>query len=267
MSTHDDAMQISEGELISLTEDLDEAHHATLPAMREAIGELSTKLRDVGGDGLSRRNFLIAGTALGGTIALAACGSSGSSSSSTTMGGPTTTTAKRMGSGNVDLAVAGLAAGLENLAVQTYQAALDAAAAHKLGDVPPAVAAFAKTAMAQHADHAGAWNSVLTGAGKPAVTGVDITVNDAVVKPGFAKVKSVGDLASFALALEDVAAATYLNGIQNALTLSAAIKIAASIQPVEMQHSAILNLLLGNYPVPDSFAKVDGARPPTDKIG
>jgi hypothetical protein len=34
-----------------------------------------------------------------------------------------------------------------------------------------------------------------------------------------------------------------------------------------MQHSAILNLLLGKYPVPDSFAKVDGARPPSDKIG
>ena len=266
MSTHDDAMQISEGELISLTKDLDEAHHATLPAMQGAISELSTKLRDIRGDGLSRRNFLIAGTALGGTIALAACGSSGSSSSSSTMGS-STTTAKKMGSGNVDLAVAGLAAGLENLAVQTYQAALDAAAANKLGDVPPAVATFAKTAMAQHADHAGAWNSVLTGAGKSSVTGVDITVNDAVVKPGFSKVKNVGDLAKFALALEDVAAATYLNGIQNALTLTAAIKIAASIQPVEMQHSAILNLLLGKYPVPDSFAKVDGARPPSDKIG
>jgi hypothetical protein len=266
VSTDHDAMQISEGELISLTKDLDEAHHATFPAMQGAISELSTKLRDIRGDGLSRRNFLIAGTALGGTIALAACGSSGSSSSSSTMGS-STTTAKKMGSGNVDLAVAGLAAGLENLAVQTYQAALDAAAANKLGDVPPAVAAFAKTAMAQHADHAGAWNSVLTGAGKPAVTGVDITVNVAVVKPGFSKVKNVGDLAKFALALEDVAAATYLNGIQNALTLTAAIKIAASIQPVEMQHSAILNLLLGKYPVPDSFAKVDGARPPSDKIG
>ena len=267
MSTHDDAMQISEGELVSLTKDVDELHHASFPDMQNAITELSAKLREVGADGFSRRNFLIAGTALGGTIALAACGSSGSSTAGSTVAKSSTTTAAKMGGGKVDLAVAGLAVGLENLAVQTYQAALDAAAANKLGDVPPAVATFAKTAMAQHADHAGAWNSVLTGAGMKEVTGVDITVNDVVVKPGFAKVKNVGDLAKFALALEDVAAATYLNGIQNALTLKSAIKIAATIQPVEMQHSAILNLLLGNYPVPDAFAKIDGARPPSDKIG
>ena len=269
MSDNDDVMQITERELNSLTNDLEETHHATFPEMQSAIAELSAKLRAEGGYGLSRRKFLIAGTALGGTIALAACGSSGSTgkSSAATAMARTSTTANSAGSGNVDLAVASLAAGLENLAVQTYQSALQAASANKLGMVPPSVATFATTAMAQHKDHAGAWNSVLTGAGKSAVTGVDITVNDAVVKPGFAKVKNVGDLAKFALALEDVAAATYLNGIQNALTLASAIKIAATIQPVEMQHSAILNLLLGQYPVPDSFAKVDGARPPSDKIG
>ena len=46
-----------------------------------------------------------------------------------------------------------------------------------------------------------------------------------------------------------------------------AIQVAASIQPVEMQHAAILNFVLGNYPVPDAFAKTDGARTPDDKIG
>jgi hypothetical protein len=80
-------------------------------------------------------------------------------------------------------------------------------------------------------------------------------------------VKSVPDLAKLALGLENVAAATYLNGIQNVLQDNGAIKIAASIQPVEMQHAAILNLLLGSYPIPDSFAKTDGARGPTDTIG
>jgi hypothetical protein len=34
-----------------------------------------------------------------------------------------------------------------------------------------------------------------------------------------------------------------------------------------MQHAAILNFVLGNYPVPDSFAKTDGARTPSDAIG
>ena len=126
--------------------------------------------------------------------------------------------------------------------------------AGKLGAVPPAVATFAKTAQAQHKDHAAAWNAVLTSAGKPAIMGIDKTVQDTIVTPGFANVKDVVGLAKFALALEDVAAATYLNGIENALQDPGAIKVAASIQPVEMQHSAILHFVLGDYPVPDSFS-------------
>ena len=34
-----------------------------------------------------------------------------------------------------------------------------------------------------------------------------------------------------------------------------------------MQHAAILNFILGNYPVPDDFAKTEGARPPSDYKG
>ena len=268
MKNRQETMPIGERELTVLTADLDEAHHATLPAMHEAISELSEQLREAtSGHSLNRRAFLIAGTAVGGSIALAACGSSGSASSKSTLPAATTTAKGGGGSKNVDLAVAGLAVSLENLAVKTYQAALDAASAGKLGTVPPAVGKFITTAMAQHKDHAGAWNAVLAGAGKPKVTGVDTTVDDAVVKPAFAKVKGVGDVAALALVLEDAAAATYHNGIQNALTLPAAIKIAATIQPVEMQHSAILNLLLGKYPVPNAYATLDGARSPSDKIG
>jgi hypothetical protein len=123
------------------------------------------------------------------------------------------------------------------------------------------------TAQSHHKQHAAAWNSILTGAGKPAVTGVDQTVKTGVIDPGFAAVKTVPDLAKLALGLENVAAATYLNGIQNALQDTGAIKVAASIQPVEMQHAAILNFVLGEYPVPDSFSKTDGARTPSDTIG
>ena len=46
---------------------------------------------------------------------------------------------------------------------------------------------FATTAQAQHKDHAAAWNGVLTGAGKKAVTGVDLTVKKSRrqgVRPG-----------------------------------------------------------------------------------
>nr|MDQ6947157.1 hypothetical protein [Actinomycetota bacterium] len=40
MTNHGDReMQISEHELIALTRDLDEVHHATLPAMHDAVAE------------------------------------------------------------------------------------------------------------------------------------------------------------------------------------------------------------------------------------
>lgn len=252
-------IQITETELAAMTADLDDMHHATLPKMHEAIAEL----RD---GGSTRRGFLLGAAGLtAGALVIAACGSDSKSSSST--GSSSVAGASSNGKLTGDLAVAALAASLENLAVNTYQAGLDAATAGKLGSVPPAVATFAKTAQSHHKDHAAAWNSILTGAGKTAVTGVDKTVQDAVVTPGFAAVHNVVDLAKFALSLEDVAAATYLNGIQNAIQDPGAIKVAASIQPVEMQHSAILHLVLGDYPVPDTFAKTDGARGPDDVIG
>jgi len=41
----------------------------------------------------------------------------------------------------------------------------------------------------------------------------------------------------------------------------AGIKTAASIQPVEFQHAAILYFVLGKYPVPSAFAGTSLARP------
>jgi hypothetical protein len=263
---------ISEGQLRSMTTDMDEMHHATLPVMKEALAEWS-ELHQQMRSGIakvvpSRRGFLMgAGVALGG-LALAACGSSsksstgaGGSTTTPTSGTSTTTGGKLTG----DLAVVALAASLENLAVQTYAAGISAATAGKLGAVPPAVVTFAQTAKSHHTQHAQAWNAVLAGAGKPMVTGVDKTVKDAVVDPAFAKVTDVGGLATLALTLENAAAATYLEAI-SVVTAPAGIKTAATIEPVELQHAAILNFVLGKYPVPDTFTKMDGARPVSDVI-
>jgi hypothetical protein len=270
-----DPIEISEHQLLAMTADMDEMHHATLPVMQEALAEwteLSQELRSgagkVGKAMASRRGFLMgAGVALGG-LALAACGSSsksstGSSGATTapTSSTPATTGGKLTG----DLAVVALAASLENLAVSTYAAGISAATAGKLGTVPPAVVTFAQTAKSHHTQHAQAWNAVLSGAGKDMVTGVDKTVKDAVVDPAFAQVKDAGGLAKLALVLENAAAATYLEAI-SVVSAPAGIKTAATIEPVELQHAAILNFVLGNYPVPDSFTKMDGARPLTDVI-
>lgn len=262
-------MQISERELRSMTADVDEMHNASLPIMKEALAEwseLHQQIRSgVAKVAPSRRGFLMgAGVALGG-LALAACGSS--SKTSTPAAGSTTPSSLPTTGGKLtgDLAVVALAASLENLAVQTYGAGISAATAGKLGTVPPAVVTFAQTVMKQHSDHAAAWNAVLSGAGKSPVTGIDKTVNDAVVTPAFAKVKDAGGLAKLALVLENAAAATYLEAI-SVVEAPAGIKTAATIEPVELQHAAILNFVLGNYPVPDTFTKMDGARPLTDVI-
>ena len=95
---------------------------------------------------------------------------------------------------------------------------------------------------------------------------MDTTVKTAVVDPAFAQVKDVPGLAKLALQLENVAAATYLESI-GLVKSAGGINIAASIQPVELQHAAILSFLLGQYPVPTSFATTDGARTLTDTIG
>ncbi len=266
-------IRISEAELGAMTADMDEMHHASLPALRDAVDEWKQLHHDARASAgkvvhtlASRRRFLIgSGVALGG-LALAACGSSSKSSPSSTSAPAGNGGGTKSGALTGDLAIVALAAGLENLAVATYQGGIDAATKGKLGAVPPAVVTFAQTAQKHHRAHADAWNAILSSAGKSKVTGVDKTVKTGVVDPAFAKVKNVGDLANLALELENVAAATYLNGI-GVIEGKAGIATAATIQPVELQHAAILNFVLGKYPVPDNFAKTTGARAPSDALG
>jgi hypothetical protein len=204
---------------------------------------------------VSRRGFF-AGTAglAGAGIVLAACGSSSKNDSGATT---STTSAKGGTDMSGDLKIAGVAAGLEVLAVGTYKAALDAATAGKLGTVPPAVAAFVTKAMADHQAHLDAWNKVLTGAGQPAVTAPNATLKP-TVDAAFAKVTDAGGAATLALMLEQIAAQTYLKVIPT-LAGKDAIKLAGSIQIIDQQHQAILLYALGQYPVPDVFQGTDKA--------
>ena len=271
--------QISEAGLSAMTEDLDQLHRdQTLPAMRAAVAEWAESIRSEDSDGprrASRRTFLLGAAGVGaGGLLLAACSSSSRTTSPTTI-----SPASNGSSGGTgltgDLAVAAMAASLENLGVFAYNAGLQAAQAGKLGTVPPAVATFARTAMSQHQDHAKAWNSVLTAAGKPAVTATDPALTP-TVQQKFAQVKDVAGLAELALLIENVAAQTYQNGIA-VLSSNQAVAVAATIQPVEMQHAAILYYALGRYPgiqgdqsssyamgTPLAFNPTTLARPPAD---
>jgi len=272
---------ISDAELSAMTSDMDQLHRdQTMPAMQAAVGEWAESIKEselgITARRTSRRTFLlgVAGAGVGGVL-LAACGSSSKSSSSATTVPP-----QSSGKGALtgDLAVAAMAASLENLGVFAYNAGLQAASQGKLGTVPPAVATFAQTAKAQHQQHAAAWNSILTGAGKPAVTATDPALTP-TVQSKFAQVTDVTGLAELALLIENVAAQTYQAGVA-ALSSSHAIAVAATIQPVEMQHAAILYYALGRYPgvqgdmsndyssgTPLAFNPITLARPASDYSG
>ncbi|MBS2533563.1 ferritin-like domain-containing protein [Catenulispora sp. NF23] len=277
-------LPISEGELSRMTRDLDQAHREYLPSMYAAADDLSEQLRDSGAVTqaqeeqqrvASRRRFLIGAGGAAAALALAACSSSKSTKASAAPG--STTGAASSGTSNTtpspstsssgagvytgDLKVVALATALENQAVGAYTAALAAAKAGKLGTVPPAVGTFATTAMSQHADHAKAWNAVLTGAKVPAITGVPLS-NQAATLSALGAVTDVGGVAKLALRLEDQAAQTYLFAAAN-VTSPGGIATAASIAPVEAMHAAILNFVIGQYPVPDDFLGTSLAASPT----
>jgi hypothetical protein len=218
---------------------------------------------------LHRRRFL-AGIGVGAAaVALAACGgdddgddeSSGSSSTTTegddetttTAGETTTTAAPADGSG--DIAIAQLAAGLEVLAVNTYQAAADAAGQGALGDVPPAVATFVAKALEDHTAHLETWNGILTEAGEEEVTEPNADLDPTVQEELGAVTDAVG-AAQLALMLEGIAAATYLDAL-TMLTDEAALDVAGQIFVVDREHMAILTYALGEYPIPDTFASTD----------
>ncbi len=224
---------------------------AAHPAGAAGIGEqLSTPAA------VSRRRVLVGASVAAMGAALAACTSSGTSTTGgATSASPSTTPSS--GGAQGDLAVAQLAAGLEVLAVGTYQAALDAAKAGKLGTVPPAVATYVQTAKDQHQVHLDSWNKVLTDANQPKVTEPNAALKP-TVDGEFAQVKDVTGAANLALMLEQIAAQTYLKAMPT-LTSKDAIKLAGQIQIIDQQHQAILLYTLGMYPVPEVFQKTDKA--------
>ena len=91
-----------------------------------------------------------------------------------------------------------------------------------------------------------AWNGVLKSNGKAKVTVTNPTLTP-TVQADFAKVTDITGLAQLAITLETIAAQTY-QAETSMLKSSAAIGLSSSIQPVEMQHIAILYYVLGMYP-------------------
>lgn len=255
-------MAISEAELRAMTADMVEMHHATFPQMRARLAELGHSLRGRQKDrdlqqslGDSRRRFLLgSGGLVASGVLLAACGDDDDEAQEAPA--PAAGAGGAAGGDDASMELMKLNASLENLAVFAYGAALEAAEKGKFGKtVPDAVAGFAQHAKMQHQEHADAFNAAVTAMGGTAFTEPTPALVGAV-KEMFAAVDSVPELALLALKLENTAAATYvsqMDQLTNAQTLDAV----STIAPVERQHAAILYYVLGEYPVPDTFVKLD----------
>ena len=244
----------SESELQSMTNELDELHNdVAMPSMWTGVSNMIDSMPGEAGPvrPTSRRSFLVgAGAAVAGGAALMAVGAAPG------LAAATTRKVSRLHIANAasfppagykgDLAVAAVAASLENLAVFAYESGLAAATAGKLGTVPPAIGTFATTALSQHTQHAAAWNAVLSSNGKAKITETNPTLTP-TVQAAFAKVTDITGLAQLALMLETAAAATY-QAETSMLKSASAIGLSASIEPVEMQHIAILYYVMGMYP-------------------
>jgi len=241
-------MAISEAELGAMTAELDMLHKETFPGVHRTLDEFSANLADLSRKPAARRSFLLG---MGGAVALGTVAACSSSKSSKTAGGSSGGNSGKSSPYTGDLKVVALAAALENLAVTAYQGALTMAGKGQLGTVPPAVGTFVTTALKQHMDHAQAWNGVLSKAGKPTVTGAPLTITAGQVAM-LQAAKSVPDVAKLALNLENAAAETYTFAAEN-VSDAGGIMTAATIQPVETMHAAILSFVLGQYPVPTSF--------------
>jgi hypothetical protein len=203
---------------------------------------------------LTRRRMLL-GSGVGAlALVAAACGGEEEEDPSST-GAPTTTTSTTAAGGGGaggggDVTIAQTAAGLEVLAVNTYNSALEAPL-----DFPEAVAEFATTARDHHQAHLDAWNELLTTLGESEVT-EPLEPLAGEVMTMFEAVTDVTGVAELALLLEETAASTYFAVIPT-IENPEALELAATIQPIDMQHAAILNYVMGEYPVPDTFANAE----------
>lgn len=220
--------------------------------LEHQLEENASLLQRLAPSPLTRRRVLLGGGI--GALALVgvACGDDDDDEPASS--GTSTTEGETGGDAGGDLAIAMTGASLELLAVNTYQAALDAVGSGQL-EVPDAVAEFVTTVQAHHQAHLDALKGLLgPDAQVTPPAELEATVNQMFMDAGGDVVK----VAELARTLERTAADTYFAVIPQ-LEDKANRGAVATIQPVEMQHVAILNYVLGEYPVPNVFANADNA--------
>lgn len=223
---------------------LDEEHRDGMRTMRADIEELHAETRQAAG-GASRRDFLIR---------------SGIAAASLTIGSAVIPMSSlwtpAYGQALTDGDIAEYAASVEYAAVAAYDIAI------KSGKVKTAAVGAAATAFQkQHKEHGDAFAGA-SGKAKPEANGTLVKA----LGPQFQSAADEKALLELAYSVENAAAATYLFAL-GALKSAAALKLTASILPIEAGHAAALGVVLGKDPKADAaflpaYQGLDGALAP-----
>ena len=158
-----------------------------------------------------------------------------------------------------DLDALEFAASLEVVAGAAYRKGSGELTAGRLGEVPPAGSELLQSAATQHGQALTAINDLLESAGRSPVSESNVEFESAVVTPALTAAKGWPEVASLARTVEATLSATYLQSIHSTLQSPAALRLAGGIQATAQKRVAILNFMLGEYPVPDTFQKTDAA--------
>lgn len=214
--------------------------------------------------GVSRRRFLAGSTVAAGlAVFAAACSDDDTRAGAGGAGRTGDTTAAGSSGPNSDLDTAATAAGIEKLAFDTYTAFGQLATAGSLGAaMPPAVMDLMIAAAKHHQVALDAWNKLLTGAGRPAVTTASPALKP-VVDAAFGRLTDIPAAATLVLKLEDFASQTYQKAIPT-LRSADAVRLAAQVNVVGSQRQAILRYVLGLYPVGSGVAEETSDFAPAD---
>jgi hypothetical protein len=240
-------------------------HDAVMPRWRRALERVFDPSSGATADdqahllGLPpRRVFLAGGATLAAGAVLAACGSGSDEQIPVTGQRPTvpdspTTTAPGSPEENIVLLKTGQS--IELLAVDAYQAALDSDLV-----TTAAIAQAAELFQQQHREHGELLGDTLRSLGATEVTEPNQYLFENVVQPGLEAVTDETSVVELALALETLAAATYVKqtGILTTPELRSTVM---SIGGVEARHVAVLNGVLGLTQVPTPFFRTGSAAP------
>jgi Ferritin-like domain len=201
---------------------MDQTQDLHSDAMREGRNQLDDYVEAAKESGYERSRGLGAGAVVVGAAAGAAVLASA---------------VPAFGAGSSDVAILQTAAGIENLAVATYTAAL------KLpfiggSSANGVVRAFATMTRAQHVDHAKGFNAAATSLGGKPQNNPNAKYLKVVTaaEPGLT---DAGKVVALAIALEDVAAQTYTANVSQVSTADLR-QIFSGVAGVEAQHKAIL---------------------------